>query len=105
MDQPKKTTHRFPSKKLSVKKSLSSRVMNILGIRAKTNSNPDVVEPVVESFSLGAGNQPPCSSRETISKMVDLRDNETNDWGTEKVLHNLTFDEFICSNQESKYDF
>jgi len=28
MDQPKKTTYCFPSKKLSVKKSLNSRVMN-----------------------------------------------------------------------------
>ena len=39
MEQPKKPTRRFPSKKLSVKKSLSSRVMNILGIRAKTKYN------------------------------------------------------------------
>jgi len=36
--------------------------------------------------------------------MVDLR-NETNDWGTEDILHNLTFDESISSNQETKYDF
>lgn len=39
IEQPKKPTRRFPSKKLSVKKSLSSRVMNVLGIRAKTKYN------------------------------------------------------------------
>jgi len=36
---------------------------------------------------------------------MDSRDNEDNDWGTEEVIHNLTVNESITNNQETKYDF
>jgi len=40
-----------------------------------------------------------------FSNTMDSRDNEINDWGTEEVVHNLTVDESISINQETKYDF
>jgi len=37
--------------------------------------------------------------------MMDSRDNEDNDWCTEEVVHNLTVNESIYNDQETKYDF
>ncbi|XP_022163081.1 uncharacterized protein LOC111028658 isoform X2 [Myzus persicae] len=102
---PSKNKKLYNSRKPSKKKNLSSRMKELLGIRNKNKHNPEVIERIVqEPFFLGVDNQPPCSSKETISKITNSRDNGINDWGVEETLHELVTEQSTYSNQYIEYE-
>ncbi|XP_060847479.1 uncharacterized protein LOC132927041 [Rhopalosiphum padi] len=103
---PSKNKKRYQSKKLSLKKNLSSRMRDLFGIRNQNKNDSEVIEPVVEPFFLGADNQPPCSSRETNSEITKPEDIEINDLVTEETFHkhDLVCEQSISSNQYVGYE-